>query len=259
MGILNVTPDSFSDGGKHADPDAAIAHARRMIDEGVDIIDVGGESTRPGSQPVAPEEQIRRTLPVIAGIRNTWDGPISVDTTRATVADSALNAGANWVNDISAFRDDEDMIGVVVRHRCPVVLMHMQGRPDTMQDRPSYVDVVAETITFLTQRARLAEQNAVARENIILDPGIGFGKQIAHNLELMRRLPELAALGYKVLVGVSRKSFIGQLTGAAVNERLAGSLAAALRAADAGASILRVHDVGPTKQALTVARAIATE
>jgi dihydropteroate synthase len=259
MGILNVTPDSFSDGGKYADPDAALGHARRMIDEGVDIIDVGGESTRPGSQSVPAVEQIRRTVPVITAIRRVWNGPISIDTTRANVAEAALDAGASWVNDISAMRDDDGMTLVVARAGCPMVLMHMQGKPDTMQDSPAYMDVVTETITFLTQRARLAEQNGAARENIILDPGIGFGKKLEHNLELMQRLPEIVALGYKVLVGVSRKSFIGYLTGAAVNERLAGSLVAALRAVDAGASILRVHDVGPTKQALTVARAISAK
>ena len=257
MGILNVTPDSFSDGGKHAECDAAIAHGRRMIDEGVDVIDVGGESTRPGSQPVPAGDQIRRTIPVITALRRMWHGPISIDTTRADVAEAALDAGASWVNDISAMRDDDRMFGIVARAGCPVVLMHMQGMPSTMQESPAYVDVVAETITFLTQRAQFAEQNGVARENIVIDPGIGFGKKLEHNLVLIRRLPEIVALGYYVLVGLSRKSFIGNLTGAAVNERLAGSLAAALRAVDAGAAILRVHEVGPTRQALTIAQAIS--
>lgn len=257
MGILNVTPDSFSDGGRHAEPADAIAHARRMIDEGVDVIDVGGESTRPGSQPVEPEVQMRRTLPVITAIRDIWNGPISIDTTRAEVAEAALNAGASWVNDISALRDDVETIGVVVRHQCPVVLMHMQGHPGTMQDHPEYSNVVTETMEFLKERAEFAVRSGVARENIIFDPGIGFGKKLGHNLELLQRLPELVALGYYVLVGVSRKSFIGQLTGAAVNERLAGSLAAAIGAVNAGAALIRVHDVGATKQALAISRAIA--
>lgn len=257
MGILNVTPDSFSDGGKHAAPADAIEHARRMIAEGVDVIDVGGESTRPGSQPVAPDEQIRRTIPVIAAIRSVWDGPISIDTTRAAVALAALDAGASWVNDITALRDDDEMIDVVARHACPVVLMHMQGRPGTMQERPVYTDVIKEIIEFLMQRAEFAAQHGVSRDNIILDPGIGFGKTVEHNLEILKRLPEIAATGYLVLVGVSRKSFIGHLTGAPVDQRLAGSIAAAIAVANSGASIIRVHDAGATRQALTVAQALS--
>ena len=257
MGILNVTPDSFSDGGLSSDPERAIGHSRRMIDEGAHIIDVGGESTRPGSLPVTPGEQIRRTIPVIASIRRLWDGPISIDTTSAVVAEAALRAGANWVNDISALRNDSLMIEVVASRGCPIVLMHMQGTPRSMQEQPAYGDVVADVKEYLVERAAFAERRGVARENIILDPGIGFGKTVEHNLELLRRLSEIVGAGYRVLIGTSRKSFIGRLTGAPVDQRLAGSIAAAVKAVEAGAGIVRVHDVGPTKQALVVAAALS--
>lgn len=257
MGILNLTPDSFSDGGSHSEPDIAIAHTRRMIDDGADIIDIGGESTRPGSQPVAADEQIRRVLPIVDAVRRMWDGPISIDSTSSAVAEAALASGASWVNDISALRDDSRMIEVVSKHRCPVVLMHMQGRPHSMQESPVYTDVVTEVKSFLAERALFAGRHGVLHENIILDPGIGFGKTLEHNLELLRRLPEIVAIGYRVLIGASRKSFIGRLTGTPVDGRLAGSIAVAIKATESGATIIRVHDVAATRQAIDVNRAVS--
>ncbi|MEW5701480.1 MAG: dihydropteroate synthase [Candidatus Zixiibacteriota bacterium] len=256
MGVVNVTPDSFFDGGRFADPVAAVAQARRLIDEGADILDIGGESTRPGSEPVFADEQIRRVVPVIEQIRALWPGPISVDTTRAAVAAAALAAGANWVNDISALRDDPEMLPLVARLDCAVVLMHMQGTPRTMQVDPTYHDVVAEVSGFLSDRARMAESSGIPRDRIIIDPGIGFGKTLEHNLQLLRAIPRLVALGYPVLVGASRKSFIGRITGAPPEERLEGSLVAAIRAVEAGAKIIRVHDVASTRRALSVAAAL---
>lgn len=257
MGILNVTPDSFSDGGQHVEPARAIAHAELMIAEGADILDVGGESTRPGSLAVPESEQINRIDPVIKGIRRFWNGPISVDTTRASVAHAAFDSGANWINDISALRDDPRMVELAASCACPVILMHMHGTPRTMQAEPTYDDVVEDVRSFLDARARYAIQCGILPQNVIIDPGIGFGKTVEHNVALLKGLEVLAGLGYPVLVGASRKSFIGHLTGAVVNERLAGSISAALRAIKAGAKIVRVHDVGATRQALAVAAAIS--
>jgi dihydropteroate synthase len=259
MGILNVTPDSFSDGGLHSDPDRALAHAELMIAEGADILDVGGESTRPGSLTVPESEQINRIVPVIREIRKFWNGPISVDTTRAAVVEAAFDSGANWINDISALRDDPRMIDLAVAWSCPIVLMHMLGTPRTMQENPAYVDIVKHVKSFLRDRAQYAIESGVLSQNIILDPGIGFGKTVDHNVALIKHLAELVELGYPVLVGASRKSFIGHLTGASVDERLAGSLAAAIRSVGAGAKIVRVHDVGATRQALAVASAISPQ
>ena len=258
MGILNVTPDSFSDGGRFCSVDDAVAHARKLIEEGADIIDVGGESTRPGSQPVTEREQLDRVVPVIKAIRKLSEIPISIDTTRAAVARAAFDAGAGWVNDVSALRDDPDIAVFAASSNCPVVLMHMLGEPRTMQANPHYDDVVREVCGFLMQRAELAQSVGVLRENIVFDPGVGFGKTLEHNLALLNQLPHLVALGYPILVGASRKSFIGQLTGLPVEQRLEGSLAAAVLAVQAGAQIIRVHDVGPTKRALAVATAITT-
>jgi dihydropteroate synthase len=257
MGILNVTPDSFSDGGQFLSPEPAIDHARRMIDDGADIIDVGGESTRPGALPVEPDEQIRRIVPVIAEIRRSWNGPISIDTTNADVARSALDAGGSWINDISALGDDRRMAGLIAQQGCPIVLMHMQGTPRNMQEKPTYTDVVGEVRAFLRERAKFAGSFGIAAENIIIDPGIGFGKTLEHNLSLLSRLTEIVALGYPVLVGASRKSFIGKISGPGLGDRLAGSLMAAVESVRAGARIVRVHDVAPTRQALAVAAAIS--
>lgn len=260
MGILNVTPDSFSDGALYTDPPAAVAHAMRMVAEGAGIVDVGGESTRPGSLPVPEDEQIRRVCPVIAAIRaQDARTPISVDTRSARVAHEALDAGADLVNDVSALRDDPDMVRVVARRACGVVLMHMRGTPTDMQrgGGPVYEDVVEEVLAFLQDRARWAESNGVAAQHLIIDPGLGFGKRFEDNLTLLRHLDRFVATGHPVLVGASRKAFIGAVLNQPVpRERLEGSLACAAIAALAGAAIIRVHDVDPTVRMLHMIHAI---
>jgi dihydropteroate synthase len=257
MGILNCTPDSFYDGGRYTDSEKSVQQALRMIGEGADFIDVGGESTRPGSEPVEPAEQIRRTLPVIEAIRKHWDGPVSIDTTRAVVAGSALSAGANWINDVSALRDDPEMTPLIVRTGAGIILMHMRGMPRNMQASPHYDDVLAEVAGFLHDRAAFAGASGIPVDRIVIDPGIGFGKTLEHNLTLLRNMTELTRLGYPVLIGASRKSFIGRLLGDDHADRLEGSLATAISAAARGASILRVHDVAPTRRALRVWSALA--
>jgi len=256
MGIVNVTPDSFSDGGRFFDPGRAVAHGIELAAEGADIIDVGGESTRPGARAVSNREEMERVLPVIQGLRRGLSIPISIDTYKAEVARAALAEGADVVNDISALRFDPEMISLVAAEKAPVVLMHMQGTPRTMQQNPVYRDVVAEVRDFLAGRAAAAVAAGVDRRRIVIDPGIGFGKTLAHNLALLRGLAELVSLGYPVLVGPSRKTFIGKLLDAAPEERLEGSLAAAVAAALAGASILRVHDVKEASHAIKIADAI---
>ena len=257
MGVLNVTPDSFSDGGQFYDPAAAVAQARRMAQEGADIIDVGAESTRPGSDRVGPAEQIRRIEPVLdqaVGLPAT----VSIDTTSAEVARFALDGGAAIINDVSAGRDDPQMLPLVAQRRCPLILMHLLGRPKTMQDAPHYDDVVGEVGEFLAARLAAAEAAGVGRQRCIVDPGIGFGKLLEHNLVLLKGLAALAGLGVPVMVGPSRKRFIGELAGQTdAGGRLGGTIAACLAAYSRGATIFRVHDVAATIQALTVARAIA--
>ncbi len=251
MGILNVTPDSFSDGGKFAGVEEAVQHALQMIDDGADIIDVGPESTRPGSQPVPAEEQIRRAIPAIKAIRTANQSiAISIDTQSAQVAKAALDAGASVVNDISALNHDPRMAHLVAERKCDVILMHMQGTPGTMQREPTYTDVVAESITFLKQRCILAIDSGIDTKRIIVDPGIGFGKTTQHNLEIMRRLHEYQTLGVDVLLGASRKRFLGEFIRGESNpnDHLAGSLACVARAIGAGVSIVRVHDVAETRQ-----------
>ena len=257
MGVLNVTPDSFSDGGRFATVDAAVAQAEAMAAAGAAMVDVGGESTRPGSLPVAPGEQIKRVVPVIQRIANL-PITISIDTTRAAVAEAALDAGAAVVNDISAGRDDADaMLPLVARRGVPVVLMHMQGTPETMQDAPSYSDVVAETIAFLRERVAAARAAGIELSRILLDPGIGFGKTQAHNLELLRRQREFLALGRPIVIGTSRKGFIGRITGEPEpSRRLFGTAASVASAVANGAAIVRVHDVGPMVQVVRMTRAI---
>ena len=259
MGILNVTPDSFSDGGLFLDADAAVAHGERLAAEGADVIDVGGESTRPGAQPVQEEEELRRVIPVIERLAAATTVPISIDTSKATVARAALAAGASFVNDVTALRADREMAAVVTGSKAELCLMHMQGEPRTMQENPRYDDVVSAVKAFLEQRLAFAVGEGIAEDRIWLDPGIGFGKTLEHNLQLLRRLAEIAAIGRPVLVGASRKRFIGALTGEAEGERLAGSLAAAVIAFERGASMLRVHEVGPTRSALLVAGATVRE
>jgi dihydropteroate synthase len=264
MGVLNVTPDSFSDGGRFATPDRAVAHAREMAAAGADLIDVGGESTRPGSQPVPADEQIRRVVPVITELtglaaRGQFGAVLSIDTTRATVAEAALDAGAHVVNDISGGRDDPAMLPLVARRRVPVVLMHMRGTPATMQIDPRYDDVAGEVARFLRERLTAAVAAGVLEGDVLLDPGIGFGKTASHNLELMRRLPEIAAAmaGRPLVVGVSRKGFIGRISGESdPANRVFGTAAAVAWSAAHGASILRVHDVAPMAQVLRVIEAI---
>ncbi len=252
MGILNVTPDSFFDGGRYFDPSRAAGHALEMVAEGADLIDVGGESSRPGSVPVPVEEEARRVWPVIEAIRRESGVPISVDTTKAAVAAGALDRGADIVNDISALHFDPGMAPLVAERCVAVVLMHMQGAPQTMQTAPQYRDVVGEVRAFLAERAWAAEGLGVAKDAIILDPGIGFGKTAAHNLALLGRLDALVDLGYPVLVGPSRKSFIGRVLGLDdPGERLEGTLAALAHCVAGGAAIVRVHDV---KAAVRVAR-----
>lgn len=259
MGVLNVTPDSFSDGGLYMEPRAAIEHGLRMASEGADIIDVGGESTRPGSGPVSAAEQIRRVVPVIEGLRAAGlRVPISVDTRLAEVATAALEVGADVVNDVSALRHDPALAAVVREYRAGLVLMHMRGTPATMQDEPEYGDVVTEVCVFLRGRVRFALESGVERECIAVDPGIGFGKTVRHNLILLSHLDLLRGLGYPVLLGVSRKRFLGELLGEEWPERrIFGTAAAVAWGFWAGVHIFRVHDVKPIVQVLTVYRAIA--
>jgi len=252
MGILNVTPDSFSDGGRYLNEDAAFARAERMVDEGADIIDVGGESTRPGSSPVGVEEELSRVVPVVKRIAASLDVPVSVDTMKPEVARAAMGAGAAIINDVAGLRDPA-MIAAVRDTGAAAVVMHMRGRPATMQvevTESSYGDVVADVMWYLQGRIEAAEAAGVPRERLIVDPGLGFGKTLEHNVELLRRCRELRGLSLPVLVGASRKGFIGRLTGADAPDRLGGSVGAAVIAAANGARVVRVHDVRETAQAL---------
>jgi len=253
MGVVNVTPDSFSDGGVHLDPDTAAAAARRMRDDGAAIVDVGGESTRPGSDGVTLDEELRRVVPVLERLQG--DVPVSIDTAKAEVARRALALGAELVNDVTALRGDPDLAGVVGDGRAYLCLMHMQGEPRTMQRDPRYDDVVSEVASFLEERLRAAVDAGVPEERICLDPGIGFGKTVDHNLELIRRLDVLVSLGRPVLVGISRKSTLRKLTGS--DDLVAASVGGAVAAFERGATILRVHDVKPHVDALAVAGAVA--
>ncbi|HWF78032.1 MAG TPA: dihydropteroate synthase [Caulobacteraceae bacterium] len=258
MGIVNVTPDSFSDGGRFLDAGAAVDHARRLIAEGADVLDIGGESTRPGAAPAEAAAEVARVVPVIEAIRRESDIPISVDTMKPAVARAALAAGATMWNDVTALAWAPDSLATAAELGCEVVLMHMQGEPRTMQKQPRYDDVVAEVAAFLAVRAEAAIAAGVAREHIWVDPGFGFGKTPAHNLDLVRGLPQIAALGFRVVFGASRKSSIPKIAGdrSGAEQRLGGSIALALAAAKGGAAMLRVHDVAETRQALAVAAAI---
>jgi dihydropteroate synthase len=256
MGVLNVTPDSFSDGGRHLDPAAALDRAQRMIDAGADLIDVGGESTRPGAAPTPEGLELERVIPLIEALAASGT-PVSADTRKSGVMRAAIGAGAGMINDVSALRD-AGALEAIAGATAPVAvcLMHMRGEPATMQRAPDYADVVGEVGAFLGQRAAACEAAGIARERIVVDPGFGFGKTLEHNLDLLRRLPEIVALGYPVLVGLSRKSTIGVLTGRDVEERAVGSVAAALAAVARGASIVRAHDVRETVDALKVWSAV---
>ena len=258
MGILNVTPDSFSDGGQHNKPDAAIKRAFQMLQQGADIIDIGGESTRPGALTIDDAEQIARVIPVIEGIRKLDKNVvISVDTTSNHVAEMALDAGANWINDISAAEESIDILDLAAKKKAPIVLMHRQGKSKTMQNAPYYDDVCKEVLEYLQARAALAMQAGISKDNIILDPGIGFGKTFEHNLLLLNDLESLVKLGYPVLLGTSRKRFLGEITG--VNDpeqRIVSTSATTALGVNAGVNIFRVHDVSENKQAMDVAWAI---
>jgi dihydropteroate synthase len=253
MGIVNVTPDSFSDGGKFFDAETAIAHAMQLEAEGADILDVGGESTRPGALPVGVEEEERRVVPVIEVLARRVRIPISIDTRNAAVMAAAAKAGARLINDVTALAHDPDSLATAARLALPVALMHSRGDPRTMQDDPRYEDVVLDVYDALEQRIDACERAGIPRERLIVDPGIGFGKTLAHNLALLGSLSIFHGLGCAVLLGASRKSFISKLTGVPANDRLPGSLAAALLAAEQGANIIRVHDVAATRQALAIA------
>ena len=258
VGILNVTPDSFSDGGDFFDPEAAARRASTMLDEGAHVIDVGGESTRPGSAPVSPDEEARRVVPVIERlISDRPDAAVSIDTYRATTAEAALRAGARIVNDVTALRGDPGMAALVAEAGCPVFLMHMKGEPKTMQLEPCYGDVVREVRDFLAERAEFAVSAGVKPENVVVDPGIGFGKNLDHNLTLLRDLDAIVDLGFPVLVGASRKRFLGSITGVeTANERVFGTVATTLLAYERGVSLFRVHNVRANREALAVAEAI---
>jgi len=264
MGVINVTPDSFSDGGKFLRPDAAIAHGREMIAQGAHILDIGGESTRPGAQPVSAPEELHRVLPVVEGLApTTGEVQISIDTSKAAVASAALSAGASLINDVTALRGDPEMTAVVADSGADCCLMHMQGDPRTMQQNPRYENVVDDVKAFLAERLAFAVHAGIAEDHIMLDPGIGFGKTDTQNLQLLARLDELTALGAPILIGTSRKGFIGRIltaarasqTPVAAHERIAGGLATCVMAYERGASVFRVHDITAVADALTLAAA----
>lgn len=258
MGVLNVTPDSFSDGGRYLDPEAAVKHALEMASEGADILDIGAESSRPGAQPVPLAEELRRLIPVVREVCRQVTVPVSVDTTKAAVARAALDAGAAIVNDISACRADPAMLPTVAEAGAGLVLMHMQGTPQTMQQAPRYRSVVDEVRRFLRARLRAAVRAGVSEEQILLDPGIGFGKNLKHNLALLARLEALRALGRPLLVGVSRKAFIGEVLGRRLDDRLMGTAAAVAAAVSHGAKAVRVHDVRAMRDVVRMIHAIET-
>jgi len=259
MGVLNVTPDSFFDGGQHLDPAAAVDHGWALLEDGADILDVGGESSRPGSDPVPAEEELRRVIPVIKALRPRTGALLSVDTTKFEVARAALEAGADIINDIGSAGLDPRLLSLAAERKAGFVLMHIKGVPKTMQIHPTYEDVVAEVRAFLEEKLVVAEAYGLNRDRIILDPGIGFGKRLQDNLELIRRIEDLASLGRPLLLGVSRKSFIGKLLNLPPEERLEGTIAAAVLSLARGAHILRVHDVRALRRAALVADAVLAE
>jgi dihydropteroate synthase len=254
MGVVNVTPDSFSDGGRYLDPQAAIEQGHRLVREGARMLDVGGESTRPGADAVPADEELRRVLPVVEGLAEAG-ATVSIDTSKAVIAAAALDAGAGYVNDVTAFRGDPALAGLVAEREVDCCLMHMLGTPRTMQDDPRYDDVVSEVKAFLEERLAFAVAEGVAEERVMVDPGIGFGKTVAHNLELIRRLDEIVAIGRPVVFGVSRKSFLGRITGREPDDRGVATAAANVLALERGATVFRVHDVPETLDALTLAAA----
>jgi dihydropteroate synthase len=259
MGVLNITPDSFSDGGLFYDEAKAVERGLELAEEGADIIDIGGESTKPGSESITDEEELRRILPVIRALRKRIDALISVDTMKSEVARAALEEGADIVNDISAFSHDPKMPSLLARTNAPVILMHMKGTPKTMQDNPFYEDVLAEVKSFLKEKIQLAQAQGIKKERIIIDPGIGFGKRFKDNLVLINNLRSFEELDRPILIGTSRKSFIGKILNSAPQERLEGTIASAVLSIIHGAHILRVHDVASVKRAVLVAETILSE
>ncbi len=258
MGIVNVTPDSFSDGGQHSATESAISHALRLLSEGADVLDIGGESTRPGAQEISETEELQRVIPVIEALAKKIEIPIAVDTSKPGVMRAAVKAGASIINDVFALRRD-DALEVAAELKVPVILMHMQGEPHSMQAAPHYDDAVAEVHSFLTQRIFACEMAGISKKNIVIDPGFGFGKSLEHNLALLAQLQKFVELGVPVLAGLSRKSMIGSLTGRDIHERVYGSVAAALIAAQNGAKIIRVHDVAATVDALKILNAVSKQ
>ena len=257
MGIVNVTPDSFSDGGRYLEPERAIAHGRELAAQGADLLDIGGESTRPGAAAVDAAAELDRVGPVVAALAADGGGPkVSIDTSKAAVAESALDDGAAIVNDVTALRADPDLVGLCAERGCTLVLMHMLGDPRTMQDDPRYDDVVDDVRAFLAERIEFAVAAGVDERRIWVDPGIGFGKTVAHNLELLGRLGELAELGRPIVIGSSRKRFLGSITGREVGDRIGGTIASNVLALAAGAEVFRVHDVAEARQALDTAAVI---
>ena len=256
MGVLNVTPDSFSDGGRYLAPAVAAERALQMVEEGADLLDIGGASTRPGAAAVSLDEECRRVLPVVERLAKSVRVPLSIDTSKAEVAERALALGAAIINDVTALRDDARMSRVVARHRAAVILMHMAGTPQTMQRRPHYRHVVSDVAAFLRKAAEAAQEQGIERSRILLDPGLGFGKTVTHNLQLLRHLDAFVSLGFPVVIGPSRKSFIGKTLQVDVEDRLAGTLACVVRAVLGGAHVVRVHDVRPAVQVITMLEAI---
>lgn len=252
MGILNVTPDSFSDGGKYFEPELAIERGLRMAEEGADIIDIGAESTRPGAEPVTVEEELRRMIPVLKGLLKKTNIPISIDTYKSSVAEASLRAGAQMINDISGLRFDPQMKEVIARFRVPVILMHIKGEPRNMQQNPIYEDLIGEIYVYLAESIRIARGARISQENIIIDPGIGFGKRLMDNFEILRRLKEFQGLRRPILIGPSRKSFIGKVLEASPDQRLEGTIAAVAIGIQNGAHIVRVHDVKEVSRACRI-------
>lgn len=259
MGVVNITPDSFSDGGLYFDQNKAVNRGLELVSQGADIIDIGGESSRPGSEPIPKEEEMRRVLPVISELRKNTDVLISVDTTKSDVARAALEEGADIINDISSFRFDPEMISLAAQKKVPVVLMHMKGMPKTMQVNPHYVDVLKDVKDFIKEKIEEAQSQDIKKEKIILDPGIGFGKRVQDNLKLINHLDFLEEFERPILVGISRKSFIGKILDLPPEERLEGTIASAILSIIHGAHILRVHDLEAVKRAVKVAEAIISE
>ncbi|MGD9855454.1 MAG: dihydropteroate synthase [Planctomycetaceae bacterium] len=257
MGILNMTPDSFSDGGQFVEVNAAVERGLELVQQGADLLDLGGESTRPGSEPVPEAEELRRVIPVIERLAGQVETPLSIDTTKSAIAREALAAGATIINDVSALTFDPKMAEVCAASDCGVIIMHMQGTPRTMQDDPRYTNVVAEIVAYLDERIASLGQRGIDRERIVVDPGIGFGKTAAHNVEILSHMAAFHALGRPVLIGHSRKRFLGQLLGRKLDERTSGTLGVAIALAQQGTEILRVHDVAAVKDAITAWRAIA--